>query len=155
VPSPIEQTEIYDHACSIADSVWREVSHWGMFEKQSLGQQLTRAIDSIAANLVEGDGCSSDRDAVRFFVFSRRSAREARHWIRRGQHRSLMSDSVAEESVEALTTLARKINGLINYRNGKPTIREPSPIYNSKEEDPFSPTSPSLNPPFEPLNAEP
>jgi four helix bundle protein len=114
--TPIEDTPVYLLACSVADELWDIILGWDAFAQRSLGGQLVRAADSVGANLVEGDGRGSDPDALRFFVFARASAREARHWVRTAARRDLLDAKQAEDIDLRLVEIAKSINGLIAYR---------------------------------------
>jgi four helix bundle protein len=128
---PIEDTPVYACACALADELWDIVGQWDSFAKRVVGGQLIRAADSIAANLVEGDGRGSAPDAVRFFLYARASAREARHWLRRAADRKLIRLDLAGDIERRLIETAKSINGLIKYRResaGK-VVREAASEY--------------------------
>lgn len=55
-PILIEDMEIYQLAMQIGEDVWEEVIRWDYFAKDTVGKQLVRAVDSIAANFSEGYG---------------------------------------------------------------------------------------------------
>ena len=40
----------------LAEKVWSQVINWDYFLKDTIGKQLIRSVDSIAANLSEGFG---------------------------------------------------------------------------------------------------
>ena len=84
-----------------------------------MGRQLIRAIDSVGANLVEGDGRYSSADALHFFIVARGSAREARLWLERAKQRSLVSREHAEAIEDQLVRATKLLNLLINYRRSK------------------------------------
>jgi four helix bundle protein len=52
---PIEELEVYRRACSLGDDLYLVAEKWSRFRQDTIGVQLCRAADSIAANLVEGD----------------------------------------------------------------------------------------------------
>jgi four helix bundle protein len=140
---PIESTPVYKLACCVADEVWDCVLNWDWFCKSGIGGQLVRSADSIAANLVEGDGRSTDVDATRFFIYARASAREARHWLRCAVHRKLLERSTAISQDARLVEVAKSINGLISYRRrslATQSVRETEAEYGSEPDlQPISP----------------
>ncbi len=47
----LEELKVYELSMNIAEKIWDIVNTWGYFEKDTIGKQLVRAIDSVAANL--------------------------------------------------------------------------------------------------------
>src|SRR5438105_2918038 len=88
---PIEQMEFFRIYVAVADWTWAAVGHWSPFARDTVGKQLVRAIDSVGANLVEGDGRYSDAEAVHFFYIARASARESKYWFQRAVTRGLIA----------------------------------------------------------------
>jgi len=99
----------YRHAVALGDEMWEAVSRWDSFSRWSFGLQLIRAVDSIAANIAEAHGRSTNPDQVRLLVIARGSAYEAEHWIHAAIGRSLLDESASHAIGEAMRTL----NGLI------------------------------------------
>ncbi len=129
---PIEKLEVFKRFAQIADEIWNIVRQWTPFEKDTLGKQLVRAIDSVGANLVEGDGRQGNADALRFLVIARASAREAKYWVDRAQKRNLIPDSFAEPLLCDLVYATRQLNNLIKYRrsiNSNGQTREDAEAY--------------------------
>ena len=118
---PIEQIEFFSSFVDVAVRVWLAVGQWDRLAQDMVGKQLVRAVDSIGANLVEGDGRYTTPDGLHFFIIARASAREARYWLERARTRGLLSESEASEYLELLAQATRRLNGLINYRRGKQT----------------------------------
>lgn len=113
---PIEETRVFAQFVRVAAQCWDVVSSWSVFEKDTLGKQLVRAIDSVGANLVEGDGRFRDTDALHFFVIARASSREAEYWVRLAAARHLMQDGQASELIAVIQQASRDLNGLIACR---------------------------------------
>jgi four helix bundle protein len=108
VPSDFEKLATYRYAAELGDAVWRAVLDWPDYARWTIGKQLTRSADSIAANIAEGAGRRRDADRGRFYVIARGSLYETEHWIARAKARGL--------AVPGLPThqLGRALNGLIN-----------------------------------------
>ena len=124
---PIEETEIFRIFEECADWAWRAVEPWPWEAKKTVGIQLIRAVDSINANLVEGDGRYTSADGLHFFVIARASAREARLWIRRAISRGLVLADDGEPQICKLDSAAKQLNLLISHRRrlkGTLTVRE-------------------------------
>lgn len=52
----IEDLEVYNEANELADKIWGIVSNWDFFAKDTIGKQIVKSADSIAANISEGCG---------------------------------------------------------------------------------------------------
>jgi four helix bundle protein len=113
---PIEETDVYRRTEQIADQVWQIVVSWSEFARNTTGRQLVRAIDSVGANLCEGDGRYSDSEAIHFFVIARGSLREASYFLRTAVRRGLVAESEGQRLVEQIDEVRRMLNGRINYR---------------------------------------
>jgi four helix bundle protein len=107
VPSDFEKLATYRYAAELGDAVWRTVLGWPAYARWTLGKQLIRSADSVAANIAEGAGRRRDADRGRFYVIARGSLYETEHWIARARARGL--------DVPGLPTyqLGRALNGLI------------------------------------------
>src|SRR5580700_10987159 len=78
---PIENPKVYTEARNVSNQIYFAVDAWQSLPRDTIGKQLVRAADSVAANLVEGDCRRSDRDSAKFFDYARASNKEAMHWI--------------------------------------------------------------------------
>lgn len=115
VASGFHRLTAYRLAVALADEVYARVARWRYPDRVSLGRQLTRAIDSVGANIAEGAGRWHPRDKRQFYVIARGSLYEAEHWLARAEARGLMATGL----VERVDEVARALNGLIN----RPTAR--------------------------------
>ncbi|HJN06976.1 MAG TPA: four helix bundle protein, partial [Bacteroidales bacterium] len=52
----LEELRVYELSMELGDNVWSIVERWNYFQKDTVGKQLVRSADSIAANLSEGFG---------------------------------------------------------------------------------------------------
>ena len=78
----IEDSRIYQRAERLADAIWNAVIEWSSFARETVGQQLTRAVDSIGANIAESAGRFHPRDVINFLYYARGSMRETRYWLK-------------------------------------------------------------------------
>ncbi len=69
----LEELKVYEQAMNLDEKVWNIVIKWNYFEKDTVGKQLVRAIDSVAANLSEGFGRFHYKEAKNFSYYSRGS----------------------------------------------------------------------------------
>jgi four helix bundle protein len=136
----MEQMGLFRRYVEIADWAWRAVANWTPFARDTLGKQLVRAAYGVGANLVEGDGRRTDRDALHFFVIARASARETRYWLERAATRNLIKKDEADAQIQALVTATQLLNRLIAHRRRPFTsdrISEDLAFYDA--DDPFAP----------------
>jgi four helix bundle protein len=52
----LEELQVYQIAMDTGEKVWGIVNKWDYFSKDTIGKQLVKAADSMAANLSEGYG---------------------------------------------------------------------------------------------------
>jgi four helix bundle protein len=134
----IEATELYLRTCKLADDVFLAVMQWDFFSKDTIGKQLVRCLDSIGANLVEGDGRASVQDTSRFFVYARASAREARHFIRSCRTRNLLPIEQADAWIAEVTEIGKMIHAFKKHRESQGSkVKESRSSYGEAVPDPF------------------
>jgi hypothetical protein len=46
----LEDLKIYDMAMQLGDEVWEIVIKWDYFQKDTVGKQWVKSVDSVAAN---------------------------------------------------------------------------------------------------------
>ncbi len=110
----LEKLEIYQLANEIGDKVWKIVSDWNYFEKDTIGKQLVRSTDSISANIAEGYGRYSFKENIQFCYYSRGSLMESKNWLIKANERDLVSKEKGDLN-EDLNNLLKRLNGYISY----------------------------------------
>ncbi len=115
IQSRIEDLEIYKEALEISDIIWKLVLNWNGFEKNTVGSQLVRAIDSVGANISEGYGRGSKIDNARFIKIARASLFETKYWLTQASKRKLISDSETNQIISQIENLLPRISAYINY----------------------------------------
>lgn len=110
MPATFEDLRVLKAAEEIADTVWKIVVQWDEFAKEVVGKQLTRAVDSIGANIAESFGRYHFGEKLQFLYYSRGSIFETKYWLNRTRIRELMNPDEVEEYVSRLTELARQLN---------------------------------------------
>ena len=113
--SRIEDLEIYKTAIDLSDKIWKIVITWEKFEKNTIGSQLIRAIDSVGANLSEGYGRGSKIDNARFAKIARGSLFETKYWLILSHNRKLISQDELDLLFEVIEKLQPRISSYINY----------------------------------------
>ena len=69
----------------LADELHGAVVRWPEFDRDSVGLQLMRSVDSVGANIAEAAGRWSAADKRRFLLIARGSLYETEHWIDRAR----------------------------------------------------------------------
>jgi four helix bundle protein len=109
----IDDMEIYKLAMQIGEDVWSFVDTWDYFKKDTIGKQLVRAADSIAANFSEGYGRFTFKDRRNFCYISRGSMFETRTWLLKAKNRNMIKDENYNEMYRKLAELHQKLNSYI------------------------------------------
>lgn len=109
----INDLEIYREAMRIGEAIWDLVADWPFFAKDTVGRQVVRAADSIAANLSEGYGRYHFKENQKFCYYSRGSAQETQTWIEKSVRRNLMPDDAARDLYRDLDTFIKRLNAYI------------------------------------------
>jgi four helix bundle protein len=135
---PIEEMEVFRLFDEVSDWCWNAVEAWSVLAQKTVGEQLVRAADSACANLVEGDGRFGVGDGLRFFYYSRASAREARMWLRKAGARKLISQADGAAQIAKLTKGTKLLNNLIAYRKQRGAFSIVTESFSSYDADPFT-----------------
>ncbi len=106
----LEDLRILRTAEAVADAVWKQVVQWDEFARDVVGKQLTKATDSIGANIAEAFGRFNYGEKIQFLYYSRGSLFETKYWLNRALARSLMLSSEVADYASRLTDLARQLN---------------------------------------------
>jgi len=109
----------YKSAFALSNYVWEIVLKWNYFEKDTVGKQFVRAIDSISANLAEGFGRYGKKDKIHFYRYSYGSLKESQDWIEKAKIRNLLTDDQYNYISKELSALPREINYLIKFTDEK------------------------------------
>lgn len=106
-----QELVVWREAMKLAEEVYRLQKALPKEEVYGLGDQIRRAVVSIASNIAEGFGRDSSADFIHFLHIARGSLYETRTQLELAQRLGyfLVDDSVSER----FETIARLINGLI------------------------------------------
>ncbi len=109
----LEELKVYDLAMNIGERVWLIVSKWDYFAKDTVGKQLVRSVDSIAANLSEGYGRFFYKENRQFCYYSRGSLYETKTWLKKSHERGLIIDDDFQSLQKDIETITFKLNNYI------------------------------------------
>jgi four helix bundle protein len=115
----VEDYDAYKVSYELSNYVWSIILNWDYFEKNTIGNQFARAVDSISANIAEGFGRFSKKDKIRFYYYSLASVLECKDWNNKCYHRSIIKKEEYDYIKIRLDKLPREINQLIQYTNKK------------------------------------
>ncbi|MCD6354088.1 MAG: four helix bundle protein [Prolixibacteraceae bacterium] len=110
----LEELQVYQLSMEIGEKVWNIVIKWDFFAKDTIGKQLVRAIDSVAANLSEGFGRYHFKDAKNFTYYSRGSLYETKTWLTKAYNRNLITTEEFQYFQTGINNIAIKLNNYIN-----------------------------------------
>ena len=111
--SLLNDLEIYREAMDIGEEIWSIVLGWDYFAKDTIGKQVVRSADSIAANLSEGYGRFHFKENQKFCYYSRGSAEETQTWIEKAARRNLVERETARILYDRLETFKKRLNAYI------------------------------------------
>jgi len=115
----LNDIESYKIAFNLSNYVWDLIIKWNSIEKDTIGKQFIRAVDSISANLVEGFGRYSKKDKIKFYRYSYGSIYESLDWNEKAKKRKIIKTDQYNFIFDELQKLPKSIHQLINFTNSK------------------------------------
>jgi len=109
----LEELQVYNLSMDMAEKIWIIVKEWDYFAKDTIGKQLVRAVDSIAANLSEGYGRYHFREKVNFSYYSRGSLFESKTWLTKAHNRNLVTGESFDLFIDLINEIGIKLNNYI------------------------------------------
>lgn len=113
----IQDTEVYKLSEKLSDLIWYAYDNWNYKAQHTIGLQVIRSSDSIAANLAEGFGRYAPADRKRFYVIARGSFEETKCWMRKAIRRKILNEIEQKEIAGAINFLGPKLNLFIKNQN--------------------------------------
>jgi four helix bundle protein len=110
----LEELRVYQLSMSLAEEIWNVANKWDYFTKDTLGKQLVRAADSIAANLSEGFGRFFYKEERQFCYYSRGSLYETITWLTKAFNRKLILNEDYDRFTKEINDIGVKLNNYIN-----------------------------------------
>ena len=115
----LEELNIYRIAVELGEEVFSVVDKWDYFSKKTIGTQLVRAVDSIAANIAEGYGRFHFKEVNNFSFYARGSLFETKAWLTKANNRGLMDNQKFNEFETRIKDLSVKLNNYIKVIKAK------------------------------------
>lgn len=110
----LEELKVYQLSMDLGDEIWDIASQWNYFSKDTVGKQLVRAADSVAANLSEGFGRYHYKEAKNFGYYSRGSLYETKTWLCKANKRGLLDNNTFNRFLKDIDIIGVKLNNYIN-----------------------------------------
>jgi four helix bundle protein len=110
----LEELKVYQLSMEIAEKIWSIVIKWDYFSKKTVGEQIVRASDSIAANVSEGYGRFHYQENKHFCYYARGSISETKTWLTKANNRDLISEKDYKSLESSLEIIHKKLNSYIN-----------------------------------------
>ncbi len=109
----LEVLKIYQLAMNIGERVGMVVVKWDYFAKDTVGKQLVKSVDSIAAIISEGYGRFHYKENKQFCYYSRGSLYETKTWLKKAHNRGLIVDNDFQSLEKDIEAIACKLNNYI------------------------------------------
>jgi four helix bundle protein len=109
----LDELQVYQLSMEIGERIWNIVKDWNYFEKDTIGKQLVRAADSVAANISEGFGRFHFKEAKNFSYYSRGSLYETKTWLTKSKNRNLISEEDYYQFEKEINSIGIKLNNYI------------------------------------------
>ena len=110
----LKELQVYQLAMNVGERVWEIVLEWDYFAKDTVGKQLVKAADSVAANLSEGWGRYHYKENKQFCYYRRGSLQETLTWLRKAQNRGLIVVGSFESLSKDINITSVKLNNYIS-----------------------------------------
>ena len=135
----LEDFKVYQLAMEVGDECWTSILGWNHFERNTIGKQLVRAADSIAANISEGFGRFHFKENRYFNFVARGSLFETKTWLEKAVKWDLITIEEFSKLKIELNELGKLLNGYIKKIGKENTLGEPESVYLQKNAVPNNP----------------
>lgn len=119
MPESVEKLEIWQEGIEIVKAVYALTARFPASEMYGMTSQVRRAAVSIPANIAEGVGRGSHREAARFAQIALGSLYELDTLLRLGRDLQFAEAEAVEQVRGRLGLLARRISSYISYQEAQ------------------------------------
>ncbi|HLG35103.1 MAG TPA: four helix bundle protein [Bacteroidia bacterium] len=116
----LETLDVYNLSNEIADEIWEIVLKWKFMAQDTVGKQMIRSSDSIAANISEGYGRFFYKENKQFCFYARGSVMETKTWLSKSVNRKLISSEQHGNLIKKLEVIHKKLNAYIKFIGKSP-----------------------------------
>lgn len=109
----LEELQVCQLSMELGEKVWEVVIDWDYFLKDTVGKQLLKSVDSIAANLSEGFGRYFYKENKQLCYYSRGSLFETKTWLTKVRNRNLISEEQFKNFSKDIDLIGKKLNSYI------------------------------------------
>lgn len=116
----LEELQVYQLAMDMGERIWDIVSEWDFFTRDTIGKQVVRSADSVAANLSEGFGRFFYKENKQFGYYARGSLYETKTWLVKAHNRKLLPEKNFNSLIKNIDVIAIKLNNYISSIGNQP-----------------------------------
>ena len=109
----VDTLKTYRFAMAIGQAVWSACQNMDRDGYYTVGRQLIRSADSVAANISEGFGRHTFPERIRFCHIARGSVQESITWLEKAIDRDLLTEECGVELTDDFIRLRKMLNGYI------------------------------------------
>ena len=109
----IYELDVYKLSEQLSDLIWYGYDVWSRKVQYTIGYQIIRSSDSIAANLAEGYGRYTPADRKLFYRYSRGSFEETKAWLRKLMRCKVIKKDQIADYTNIIDELGPKLNAFI------------------------------------------
>ena len=120
----LEDLDVYNLANEVADDIWNIVINWNFLAQDTVGKQIIKSSDSIAANIAEGYGRYFFKENRQFCFYSRGSILETKTWLKKAKRRNLITEEQYNNLFSKLEVVHIKLNAYMKFIGKKSGTNE-------------------------------
>ena len=109
----VYELDVYKLAEDLSDLIWNAYDDWSTKAQRTIGYQIIRSSDSIAANIAEGYGRYTPADRKNFYRYARGSFEETKAWLRKLIRRKVITKEEVAQYTKIIDELGPKLNAFI------------------------------------------
>ncbi|MDY0081738.1 MAG: four helix bundle protein [Ignavibacteriaceae bacterium] len=109
----LEELHVYQLSMELGEMIWKIVVNWDYFLKDTIGKQLVRSVDSVAANLSEEFGRFFYKENKQLCYYSRGSLYETKTWLTKARNRNLITEDEFQKFLNDIDLIGKKLNSYI------------------------------------------
>ncbi|MBW6484153.1 MAG: four helix bundle protein [Vicingaceae bacterium] len=109
----LEDLKLYQECLNLEADIWKIVTNWEGFNKDTIGKSFIIAADAISSNIAGGYGRYNFKDKKHYCYISRGFLLETKGWVIKSLERGLIEESTNNELIENIEKIHRMLNAYI------------------------------------------